>query len=228
MTAVERIHCKHLLQIWGEGQQTLPTVVAAAKRITLTNTWGQMVQLVTKAYQKAHHLPVTGQLDDATVLSLDPHWVHTQVLLNVASVCYARRMQIHYAHADVPSETVLRNSGIQNDVTLARLQQGAAMWADCSSFVRYVYWLCGFPDPMGAKYLGNGGNSGTMYGRGVHIALGTELPGDVATYGVNGDDHAALVTSRGNVLSNGLYPMRYEVITAHSGPLYIRRFGPFL
>ena len=94
-----------------------------------------------------------------------------------------------------------------------------------------MWWACQFPDPSGTGY--RYGASGTLYQETVHrgrfIPLGQERLGDIAVYGPGGDDHAAIVSSRGTVLSNGMEagPL-YEGITAHSGPLAICRLAPFL
>ena len=237
-------HRKTLLKAWGLKQKGVyvkgwkDDVAHLAAQIVLDGDMGpsdrlhwHAARIVLAAFQEHLGYSPTGIWNRATIAELEklqpvpPVETATEKILHVAAVCYAHRWQIHYSS---PYHDYERNYGIEHDITLPKLIAGATTWADCSSAVRYWYWLCGFPDPMGADYQGNGGNSATLFERGEVVGLGREIPGDVACYGPGGDEHAALVVAKGRVLSNGEYPEVYEWITEHSGPLAIRRFQPFV
>ncbi len=68
--------------------------------------------------------------------------------------------------------------------------------ADCSWFVKCVFWRAGARDPMNTDYS-QGGNSVTLYECGEHIALQDIKPGDVATFGPGGETHAAIIAKSG-------------------------------
>lgn len=63
--------------------------------------------------------------------------------------------------------------------------------ADCSWFVKLIYWIAGAQDPMDTNYS-EYGNSVTLFEHGTKIELAHVKPGDVATWGPNGESHAAI------------------------------------
>ena len=72
------------------------------------------------------------------------------------------------------------------------------MFADCSAFVTWLYWISGALDPNGgsaytATYYGREGYTGTLLTHGTHIAANTAVPGDVVVYGAYPGQHTALI-----------------------------------
>ena len=64
--------------------------------------------------------------------------------------------------------------------------------ADCSWFVKCLFWRAGARSPMKDNY-GPDGNSVTLYECGKKITLSELRGGDVATFGPNGETHAAVI-----------------------------------
>lgn len=75
---------------------------------------------------------------------------------------------------------------------------GNIVYGDCSKGVQYLCHWVGVPDPMGAGY-GPYGNSQTLCLRLQHLDHARDLEvGDIVTFGVNGDEHAAMVLEAGS------------------------------
>jgi len=70
------------------------------------------------------------------------------------------------------------------------------MFADCSAFVTWCYWVAGAPDPNGLGY-NHEGYTGTLLGHGTEIPLQLVEPGDVIVYGPSTGWHTALCISGG-------------------------------
>ena len=64
------------------------------------------------------------------------------------------------------------------------------IWADCSAFVTWCYWIAGADDPNGLGY-NHQGYTGTLLSHGSHIIV--PVPGDVVVYGDTPGVHTALV-----------------------------------
>ena len=74
---------------------------------------------------------------------------------------------------------------------------GQYVVSDCSWGVRLLCEWAGAPDPMGTGFSG-GGNSSTIWSHGQRMDYASEcLPGDLVTFGTNGDEHAAMVMEAG-------------------------------
>ncbi|RIA80476.1 hypothetical protein C1645_838633 [Glomus cerebriforme] len=75
-------------------------------------------------------------------------------------------------------------------------------YADCSSFVTWLYWSAfGFyPDYLNGENWA-GGNTGTMENNGIVVPLSNAQPGDVVLYGP--DPHAAIYVGNNQVVSFG-------------------------
>ena len=70
--------------------------------------------------------------------------------------------------------------------------EGSGWWGDCSWFCKTVYWQAGVSnDPTGCGYDGYG-NSVDFYYRGQHVTQAELLPGDIITFGPDGDVHAVI------------------------------------
>ena len=67
---------------------------------------------------------------------------------------------------------------------------------DCSTFVTWLYWMCGLPDPNGLNYNGTG-YTGTLLSHGTKIPLAEVQPGDVIVYGPGTGWHTAIVVEAG-------------------------------
>ncbi len=79
-----------------------------------------------------------------------------------------------------------------------KLSPAAAVLADCSKGVQYIcWWTPGAPDPMGNGWS-EYGNSQTIWSALHHLDTVEQLEiGDVVTFGVDGDAHAAMVLEAG-------------------------------
>jgi hypothetical protein len=77
-------------------------------------------------------------------------------------------------------------------------KRGQHVTADCSKGVQDLCWWAESPaDPMGLDY-GPFGNSQTLCAHLRHVAEPAQLePGDIITFGRDGEDHAAMVLERG-------------------------------
>lgn len=71
------------------------------------------------------------------------------------------------------------------------------IFADCSAFVTWCYWVAGAPDPNGLGY-NHEGYTGTLLGHGTEIPLQLVEPGDVIVYGPGTGWHTALVIEAGH------------------------------
>jgi hypothetical protein len=65
--------------------------------------------------------------------------------------------------------------------------------ADCSWFVRCLFWRAGAKDPMNLNYEGGDGNSETEWNFGRHILQKQIHKGDLVSFGPNGSTHIAVV-----------------------------------
>lgn len=70
------------------------------------------------------------------------------------------------------------------------------MFADCSAFVTWCYWIAGAGDPNGQGY-DHEGYTGTLLSHGTVIPLASVIPGDVIVYGGGTGEHTALVVEGG-------------------------------
>jgi len=70
------------------------------------------------------------------------------------------------------------------------------MFADCSAFVTWCYWVAGADDPNGQGY-DHEGYTGTLLSHGTKIALADVQPGDVIVYGPGTGWHTALIVEAG-------------------------------
>lgn len=74
---------------------------------------------------------------------------------------------------------------------------GERIVGDCSKGVQYLCRWAGCADPMGENY-GPYGNSYTLWLHLQHLEKATDLQvGDIVTFGINGDEHAAMVIEAG-------------------------------
>lgn len=64
--------------------------------------------------------------------------------------------------------------------------------ADCSFGCKLICHAAGVPDPTGYNYLGYG-NSGSIWHHLPKITLSEAKPGDIVTFGFEGDHHAAML-----------------------------------
>lgn len=211
---------------WVEAAQ-LEHEAAAVKN---TRTMKKPARILLAHFQRLHPpLSPTGVWNTRTVnrlkrwMSISPKATAKKLLLNACAVSYAKRAIIRYSY---PYHNAQRWSGIVRRIKPPNVPP----YADCSSWVIWVYWVCGFPDPAGTGY--RWGTSETIYyhcrAHGKFIKRGQEQAGDIVVYR-GGVGHAELVTARGTVLTNGqdIGPV-YRPIGAHSGQMYICRFKPFL
>ena len=70
------------------------------------------------------------------------------------------------------------------------------IWADCSAFVTWCYWIAGADDPNGLGY-NHQGYTGTLLSHGLEIPLAQVQPGDVIVYGPSTGWHTALIVQAG-------------------------------
>lgn len=76
-------------------------------------------------------------------------------------------------------------------------RKGQHVTGDCSKGVQFLCRWAGCPDPMGEAY-GVYGNSQTLWARLQHRDHPGQLQvGDIVTFGVDGDEHAAMVLEAG-------------------------------
>jgi hypothetical protein len=71
---------------------------------------------------------------------------------------------------------------------------------DCSTYVTWLYWMCGLPDPNGAYHYNGWGNTSTLFAHGQKIALADVEPGDVVVYAADKPlmyQHTAIVVEAG-------------------------------
>lgn len=74
---------------------------------------------------------------------------------------------------------------------------GERVTGDCSKGVQYLCRWAGGPDPMGEGF-GPYGNSQTLWLRLTHLPSPDQLAvGDIVTFGVDGNEHAAMVLEAG-------------------------------
>ena len=78
-------------------------------------------------------------------------------------------------------------------------------YEDCSSFVTWLYWVAGVPDPNGRGYDGYG-YTGTQIGRGKEVSVGAKA--DLVFYGPSRSviTHVAVIVEGGEdakVVSHG-------------------------
>ena len=71
------------------------------------------------------------------------------------------------------------------------------IYADCSAFVTWCYWVAGADDPNGLGY-NHQGYTGTLLSHGLEIPLAQVQPGDVIVYGPGTGWHTALVVQAGH------------------------------
>jgi hypothetical protein len=69
------------------------------------------------------------------------------------------------------------------------------IFADCSAFVTWCYWIAGAPDPNGLGY-NHEGYTGTLL-HGLEIPRDQVQPGDVVVYGPGTGAHTALIIQGG-------------------------------
>lgn len=70
---------------------------------------------------------------------------------------------------------------------------------DCSTFVTWLFWSVGAPDPNKANYDG-WGNTQTLYANGTKIHLADVQPGDVVVYAADkplSQQHTAIIVAGG-------------------------------
>jgi len=70
---------------------------------------------------------------------------------------------------------------------------------DCSTYVTWLYWMCGLPDPNDNNYNGVG-NTQTLYAKGTKITADQVQPGDVVVYAADQPlqyQHTAIITKAG-------------------------------
>ena len=72
-----------------------------------------------------------------------------------------------------------------------------AIFADCSAFVTWCYWMAKADDPNGQNY-DHEGYTGTLLSHGTKITLAEVQPGDVIVYGPGTGWHTALVVQAGH------------------------------
>lgn len=81
---------------------------------------------------------------------------------------------------------------------LDRWYKGEHVEADCSFGVKLLCKWAGVPDPTGRGY-DEYGNSQSLWAHLQHLdGPGSLLVGDIVTFGVDGDEHAAMVLERGS------------------------------
>lgn len=75
-------------------------------------------------------------------------------------------------------------------------------WADCSSFVTWVYWVAHLPDPNGLEY--RAGFTGTLATHGFRVSFTSLKPGDLVLYGGPYPyRHVTIYIGNGLVVSHG-------------------------
>lgn len=113
---------------------------------------------------------------------------------------------------------------------------GQKVQGDCSKGCQYVCrWTTGAPDPMRNDWSVYG-NSSTIWMELPHIALAQALPGDIVTFGLSGDHHAAMLYQIGNggweVWNFGrqgqptIVPLAYELADHQGLPVTYCRLAP--
>jgi len=115
-------------------------------------------------------------------------------VVNTAKFAAAREPIIHY------TQSALRMQGVRDRIKPPRVPN----WEDCSSFVTWLYWVAGAPDPNGLNYSGYG-YTGTLVRHGRPISVVQLRPGDLVFYGGSYwvPHHVAVYVGGGQVISHG-------------------------
>jgi cell wall-associated NlpC family hydrolase len=122
----------------------------------------------------------------------------TQRAAIVKAAIYAasRAYMIHYTQSGA------RMQGVRERIRLPRVPS----YEDCSSFVTWLYWLVGAPDPNGLRFNGFG-FTGTQIANGRRISESFIRPGDLVFYGGwtrwSAPTHVAIYIGGGRVVSHG-------------------------
>jgi Putative peptidoglycan binding domain/CHAP domain len=110
---------------------------------------------------------------------------------------YEMRSKIRY------TQSGLRMEGVREKIR----PPDVPTWEDCSSFVTWLYWLAGAPDPNGLNYNGYG-FTGTQIQHGHEVSRSAAKDGDLVFYGRSDAaiSHVAVIVTASNVVSHGSDP----------------------
>ena len=189
---------------------------------TKPSTFDAHTDREVRAFQKAQHLFVDGEVGEDTYGSLAPFYdARGRKLLSIvkdvqpdtlrrkiaaAARCgFENRASVHYTQ-----EAGKRMSGIIEQ----RRPPEFPSSADCSSFALWCYWAAGAPDPNGGQY--QGGWSGSLVQKGKETDEAGM--GDIAFYGPSRSDinHVTVCVGNGRCISHGqeegplLYHLDYD------------------
>jgi hypothetical protein len=195
----------------------------------LTPRMGAPAHTLLKTFQRLHPpLAVTGLWNGPTLRRIerwfpnDAKAIATGKLLEVCRFSEANRWRTGYSY---PAHIAQRMDGISRNIRPPQIPP----WMDCSSWVLWVFWVCGFPSPCGTYAWGS---SWTMLdhaknGHAKRIYKGFEKAGDLVIYD-SGVGHVEICVGRGRVMTNGSDSgPETRTLGAHSGNMTIYRFSPF-
>jgi hypothetical protein len=181
--------------------------------IVLHNRMGWSAVRRLKDFQRTHGLKVDGVYGGSTHLKLSKYFdAYGRSLMRKAprQVATTRRQGIVKAaiyasqHRDVIhyTQSSARMQGVRDRIRLPKVPR----YEDCSSFVTWLYWLVGAPDPNGRGYDGYG-FTGTQITHGRRISTSQIRPGDLVFYGGWGGwsapTHVAVYIGNGKIVSHG-------------------------
>ena len=177
--------------------------------------WGAASVSVLKQIQVALHMQPTGVWDAALQRALFPPSVKPATPASLALYGH-----YHGQPAIYTQNITERWWGIIHRIKAWRLTRAA----DCSSFFKWLYYACGWPDPNGDGYALSG-NTESMIVKGTRVA--SPAPSDAVFYALPGHsnpEHMAIYVGDGDVVSHGVPGPPELLPVAEMGGLHIIQY----
>ena len=193
--------------------------------------YGGPMQANVRAFQKAKGLKVDGQIGSKTFAVLKPYfnkqakklWVAATTLTKYEKMadyglrCLQNAAYIHYGISG-------RMWCVRNRVAWKGDSTTIMKTDDCSAFSTDLRFVCGFSDPNGRGYDGQG-YSGTMWRNPKgKLVTGTKRGGDCSLYGP--ENHATIWITSKHMLSHGCEagPLLYTTAKYRSDYVGTKRY----